>query len=119
MKEFVLAFRRDFMTKEIQPSAQQMQDGMKPWQDWLGGLAAQNKLVSPGNRLKTDGKVVKPGGIVTNGPYAEIKESLGGYIIVRANDYDEAVEMAKNCPILGAPWHGNVEVRTVIGNDGQ
>ncbi len=112
--EFVLLFRRDFITKETQPSPEQMQASLKPWQDWMGGLAAQNKLSSPGNRLNSEGRVVKQNNVVTNGPYAEIKETLGGYIIVKAKDFDEAVQIAKGCPILQAPWNGNVEVRMAV-----
>jgi hypothetical protein len=117
MKEFVLLFRRDNITKEAQPSVEQMQASIKPWQDWMGGLAAQNKLASPGNRLNSEGRVVKPNNVVTNGPYAEIREAIGGYIIVKANDFNEAVEMAKGCPILQSPWNGNVEVRMAVSMD--
>ncbi len=119
MNEFILLFRRDWETKENQLSPEQMQASIKPWQDWLGGIAAQNKLVSSGNRLHTEGKVIRANQVVTNGPYAEIKESLGGFVIIKAADFDEAVEMAKDCPILSAPWNGNVEVRMFVSADGQ
>ena len=112
MKEFLLVFRRDFVSKESQPSPEQLQNMMKPWQDWMGSLAAQNKLVSPGNRLASEGRVVKPDHIITDGPYVEIKEAIGGYIIVRANSIDEAAELSKDCPILKIG--GNVEVRLVV-----
>ena len=77
MKEFLLVFRRDFVTNEAQPSPEQMQGMMKHWQDWMGGIAAQNKLVSSGNRLSSEGRVVKPNNVVTKGPYAEIAEAIG------------------------------------------
>lgn len=113
MQEFVLLFRRDFVTSGIQPSPEQLQSMLKPWQDWMGSIAAQNKLVSSGNRLGGEGRVVKPGKLVTNGPYVEIKEAIGGLIVIRANDIDEAAEIAKGCPVLTIG--GNVEVRPVIG----
>jgi hypothetical protein len=50
--------------------------------------------------------------VVTNGPYAEIKEMISGYIIVKAGDIDGAAELAKGCPILNVG--GNVEVRNII-----
>jgi len=115
MKEFLLIFRRDFVTKEEQPSPEQIQNMMKPWQDWMGSLAAQNKLASSGNRLASDGRVVKSDKIVTDGPYVEIKEAIGGYIVVKANDLDEAAELAKGCPVLNIG--GNVEVRGLVGMD--
>jgi hypothetical protein len=112
MKEFLLVFRRDFDSTEAQPSPEQFQAMMKNWQDWMGNLAAQNKLVNSGNRLASEGRVVKPNNMVTDGPYVELKEAIGGYIIVRADSIDEAAELAKGCPILLIK--GNVEVRTVI-----
>ena len=81
----------------------------------MGSLGAQNKLVSSGNRLASEGRVVKPGKAVTNGPFVEMKEAIGGYIIVRSSSIDEAAELAKGCPILQIG--GNVEVRTVVAMD--
>jgi hypothetical protein len=115
MNEFLLIFRRDFNTAETQPSPEQLQKMMKEWQNWMGSIAAQNKLVSSGNRLAADGRVVKPGAIVTNGPYVEIKEAIGGYIILRAGSLEEAAEISKGCPILTIG--GNVEVRTIVPMD--
>jgi len=112
MKEFLLVFRRDAISNDSPPSPEQMQSMMKPWQDWMGSLAAQNKLVSSGNRLDSDGRVLKPGKVITNGPYVEIKEAIGGYIIIRANSIDEAAELSKDCPML--TMGGTVEVRTLV-----
>jgi hypothetical protein len=112
MNEFLLIFRRDFKTAGSQPSPEHLQNMMKEWQNWMGGIAAQNKLVDSGNRLADDGRVVNPAAVVTNGPYVEIKEAIGGYIIIRAGSLDEAAEISKGCPILTIG--GNVEVRTVI-----
>ncbi|MDB5257512.1 MAG: transcription initiation protein [Chitinophagaceae bacterium] len=112
MKEFLLVFRRDFDSNEVQPSPEQFQAMMKNWQDWMGSLAAQNKLVSAGNRLASEGKVVRPGNVLTDGPYVELKEAIGGYTIIRADSLEEAAELAKGCPVLAIK--GNVEVRTII-----
>ena len=112
MKEFLLVFRRDFKNTDTQPSPEQMQTMMGDWQNWMGGIAAQNKLVSSGNRLSSEGRVVKANSVITNGPYVELREAIGGYIIVKAETIDEAAELAKGCPILKI--EGNVEVRTVV-----
>jgi hypothetical protein len=112
MNEYLLIIHRD-LSKEAAPSPQQMQDLIKPFQEWIGGIAAQNKLVAPPKRLDVSGRVVKHT-LVTDGPYAEVKESVGGLIIVRARDYDEAVEMARNCPILS--WGASIEVRMTVPN---
>jgi hypothetical protein len=110
MKEFLLLFRTDY-DKVSNASPDQAEAMMKKWMDWLGGIAAQNKLTSKGNRLQSSGRIVKSDNIVTNGPYTDIKESIGGYSIIKADSYDEAVEMAKGCPVLLAG--GNVEVREI------
>jgi hypothetical protein len=85
--------------------------------DWIGGIAAQNKFVL-GNGLPFDGsKVVHHNKMVTNGPFGDVKETVGGYIIVKANSVDEAVEFAKDSPILQG--EGNtVEVRRIAKGDG-
>lgn len=111
MNEFLLIFRRD-ADVDAQMTPEQLQDVTKPWQDWMGGLAAQNKLVDRGNRLDPRGKVLKPGNVITNGPYVEVKESLGGYTVIRAASLDEATELSKGCPILAAG--GSVEVRQIV-----
>jgi hypothetical protein len=112
MNEFLLIFRRDYLTKEIQPSPEDLQAHLKNWQDWFGGIAAQDKLARPLQRWDAGGRVLKQGKEVTDGPYAEIKESIGGLIIIRASGYDEAVKIAEGCPIL--QLGGSVEVRQAM-----
>lgn len=112
MKDFVLIFRGVNDDPSNQLSPQQMQDIMTNWQNWMGGIAAQNKLASAGHRLGDEISVLKPGNVVTDGPYAEIKEMLSGLIVVKADSLAEAKEIAKGCPILSI--NGSVEVRSVI-----
>lgn len=110
MKEFALIFRLKDIS-DFKPSPEQIQERM----NWLGSIAAQNKLVDKGNTLlpaPETAKTVKPDNIVTDGPYTEIKEFISGYIIVRAESIDEAVEMAKGNPIFKIG--GNIEVREVL-----
>ena len=114
MEEFLLVFRRAAV-EEPQPSPEQLQSMMKSWQDWLGNIAAQNKLVSAGNRLASEGRVVKSNHVITDGPYIEMKEAVGGYVIVRATSIDEAAELTNDCPIL--KLNGNVEVRKIVPMD--
>jgi hypothetical protein len=112
MKEFVLIFRTDYLP-EVKFSADEMQAMMQHWQNWMGSIAAQNKLADSGNRLGSNGATLKPGNVITNGPYAEIKEIITGYIVIRAGSIDEAAEMAKGCPLV-VGGGGTVEVRDVI-----
>jgi hypothetical protein len=110
MKDFLFVYRNDFKNQPV-PSPEEMQSITKKWMDWISDIAAQNKLVDRGAPLGNEGKVVRPVDVVTDGPYTEVKELIGGFSIVKAESYDEAVEMAKGCPILEAG--GNVEVREI------
>jgi hypothetical protein len=110
MKEYLLIFRNDFNSLP-KGSPEEMQAMTKKWMDWIGGIAAQNKLFDRGNRLASTGKVLKPNNVITDGPYSEVKESVGGYSIIKVDSYDEAVEIAKGCPVL--TLGGNVEVREI------
>jgi hypothetical protein len=111
MEEYLIIMRLDLITKDAQPSPEQMQSYMKMYHDWVGGIAAQNKFVG-GKGLSTEGKVIKSGNVVTDGPYAEVKESIAGFIVVKAKDFDDALEMGRGCPILQG--ENSVEVRKVV-----
>lgn len=112
MKEFLMIFRSEALP-EVRFSPDQMQDVMKAWQNWMGGMADAGKLANNGNRLGSEGRSVEPGNIITSGPFVEIKEIISGYIIVKAGSIDEAAQMAKGCPmVIGGG--GRVEVRDII-----
>ena len=85
----------------------------KKWQDWAGGIAAQGKLAGKGTRLALEGKVLKAGGVVTDGPFVEIREMLGSFLIVKADSIEEATTLAHGCPALDA--NGSVEIRPIVG----
>lgn len=110
MKEYALIFRHEDGQKVASP--EQIQIWMKQTMDWIATIAAKNKFVSGTGLPFADARVVHANKTVTNGPFGEIKETLGGYIIVKADNVDEAVEFAKGCPVLQG--EGNtVEVRTI------
>ena len=111
MKDFLFVYRND--PKNLPASSpEEMQALTQKWMDWIGGIAAQNKLTDKGNRLSSEGKVLKPGNVITDGPYAEIKELIGGYSIIKVQSYEEAVEIAKGCPVFTVG--GSVEVRDIV-----
>ncbi len=109
MNEFMMIFRHT--QSDYQPSPEEIQASIKKWQDWIGGIAAQGKFIST-NQLGHTGQTVKPDNVVTDGPYAEVKEIVGGYLIAKAASMAEAIEMAQGCPILGIGGH--VEVRDIM-----
>jgi hypothetical protein len=115
MDEFILIFRHQDGRAVASP--EQMQIWMKQTRDWIGGIAAQNKFTGGNGLPFDDARVVKPNNVVTNGPFGEIKETIGGYIIVKAESVDEAVEFAKGCPVLQGDGN-SVEVRKIAKGDG-
>ena len=118
MDEFILIFRHEDGNKVASP--EQIQVWMKQTMDWIGGISAQNKFVSGNGIFFEDAKVVKAtekGKVVTNGPFGDIKETIAGFIIVKAESVDEAVEFAKGCPVLQGEGN-SVEVRKIDRHDG-
>lgn len=111
MKEFVLLFRQPD-TDNSQMTDAKIQGWLKKWDDWFGGVAAQGSLVNMGMRLGNEGNVLKAGGLITDGPFVEIRERLNGFILVRADNLDDATTLAHGCPILEI--QGTVEIRPRI-----
>ena len=107
--EYMLLFRGSVFDKELSPQA--IQDVMGRWMAWYEGLVSDGRVTS-GRPLSKSGKVVSGRGRnVADGPFAESKEAVGGYFLLNVSDFDEAVEIAKQCPGLD---HGlQVEVRQV------
>ena len=87
-----------------------MQKTMQKWQAWFKELGAKGHLKDIGHPLEHSGKVVR-GKHVTDGPFAEAKDVVGGFTLIEARDLDQAAELSKGCPILEAG--GSVEVRPI------
>ncbi len=108
--QFLLLFRHP--QEGPDPSSEEMERILGQWMDWIRGMKAKGQLRGT-NRLQEAGKVLHPtGGIrLSDGPYAEAKEVVGGYVLIAAASLDEAVEIARGCPGLHAET--TVEVRQV------
>jgi hypothetical protein len=115
MEEYMLIFRHEDGGKIASP--EQIQAWMKQTMDWIGGIAAQNKFSSSNGLRFENATVVGHKGVVTNGPFGDIKETIGGYIIVKAASIDEAIAFAKGSPVLQGDGN-TVEVRRIARNDG-
>ena len=112
MSKFLYLFRGgDGRMEEL--SAEEKQNHMQEWRDWMGQLAQQGAFID-GLPLGREGKVVKGNDkVVTDGPYVEGKESVGGYLMVNADNLEQATELSKGCPIF--KWDtGKVEVREIM-----
>ena len=107
MKEFLFIFRGGMPMD----SPEVIQSHMLEWRDWMDGLAKQGKLFG-GQPLESGGKTVTGSNkVFTDGPFIESKEMVGGYLLIKAADINEATELSKGCPIL--PTGGIVEVRPI------
>jgi hypothetical protein len=110
MSEFVYLYRGG---ERPTGSPEQMQQQMQKWMAWMKELGDKGHLKDPGHPLERTGKLVKgKQKTVTDGPFAEAKDVVGGYTLVQATDLSQAVELTSGCPILDIG--GFVEVRPIM-----
>ena len=108
MSEFTYLFRGRLTSG----SPDDMQQHFQAWVTWFRELEAKGHLKERGHPLEKTGKVVMgKQKIVHDGPFAEAKDVVGGYVVVEANDLTHVVELSKGCPILEVG--GSVEVRPI------
>jgi hypothetical protein len=108
MADFLYLFRGG---DDMGGTPEQQQQHMQKWVGWIKDLGDRGHFKA-GEPLFTEGKVIRgTKREVTDGPYAESKDLVGGYLIVTANDLAHATELAQGCPILEVD--GNVEVRQI------
>jgi hypothetical protein len=108
MEKFMYLFRGG-LDETQSPEAMQAQ--MQKWVAWMQTLG-QKQIMLGGEPLQSSGKKISgQKKVVTDGPFAEAKEMVGGYLIVNAKDLDHAVEISKDCPIFD--MGGSVEIRPI------
>jgi hypothetical protein len=108
MSEFTFLYRG----RDTSSSPDQMQNTMEKWVAWFKELGATGHIKDLGHPLESTGKVVNgKQKTVTDGPFAESKDVVGGFTLIDARDLDQAVELSKGCPILDIG--GSVEVRPI------
>jgi hypothetical protein len=110
ISEYMLLFRGMHWDKNLSP--EEIQNVMSRWIAWFDRLTQTGKARA-GQPLTATGKVVsgKKGRTVVDGPFAESKETVAGYILLQVGSLDEAVEIAKECP--GLDYGISVEVRLI------
>jgi hypothetical protein len=109
MASFMLIFRGGNSSGD---SPEQMQQHMQKWFAWFEGLTKSGVYKGVGAPLEPGGKLVRgTRKAVSDGPFAEAKDLVGGYAIVEAKNLDAAVEIARGCPTYEKD--GAVEVRPV------
>src|SRR5215472_9401121 len=109
MSEFVYLYRGG----EAGRSPERAQQMIQKWMAWFKDLAENGHIKDRGQPLERTGKLVKGKQMaVTDGPFAEAKDVVGGFTLIEARDLDQAVELSKGCPIFEV--EGAVEVRPVM-----
>jgi len=108
MEKFIYLFRGG---EDNSANPEKMAKNMQVWGAWMQDLQ-QKGILAGGEALKPTGKQVNgTKKVVTDGPFVEAKELVGGFLVVNAKDINEAVEISKGCPIFQS--NGSVEVRPI------
>lgn len=110
LQDFMMLFRLE-PNMNYQPTASDLAIQEKQWGSWIGSIASQAKLVTT-NQLGFQGKQIDADLSVRDGIYMADNTMVGGNMVVKAQSIDEAIDMAKGCPIL--LMGGSVEVRSII-----
>jgi hypothetical protein len=106
---YLIIFRSAEWYKGLSP--EQMQQVADNWMAWFNRLKDEGKCAG-GNPLEREGKIVSGANrVVSDGPFAESKETIGGYFLLTVSTLEEAVNIAKDCP--GLPYGVRVEVRPI------
>lgn len=109
MSDFLYLFRNG----NRPGSPEEMQKQMERWSAWMKDLQTKGHLKEPGHPLEPTGRVVRGNGKgITDGPYAEAKDVIGGYTLIQAKDLAQAVELSSGCPIFHVG--GEVIVRPIM-----
>jgi hypothetical protein len=109
MAEFLYVYRGG----QRSDSPQQAEEVMQKWMAWMKDLGEKGHIKDRGQPLELTGKVVRgKQKVVTDGPYTESKDLVGGYTLVEAKDLTQAAELSKGCPIFESD--GLVEIRPVM-----
>jgi hypothetical protein len=115
MSDFVFLFRSTAAEQhEAMGTPERAQRSMQAWVAWIRDLETKGHLKNPGQPLERSGKVVRGREkAVTDGPFAEAKDLVLGFIVVEAKDLEQAVTLAEGCPIV-IGGGGSVEIRPVM-----
>jgi len=117
MSQYLYLYRTTAAAPQNTPGTpEQAQQSMQRWMTWMAGLEAKGHMKDRGQPLERTGKVVKgQQQAVTDGPFTEAKDLVGGFSIIEARDIDEAVKLSHGCPVFDGG--GSVEVRPVMKMD--
>jgi hypothetical protein len=111
MEKFMYLFRGGENHAHNAKDSEAAAKNMQAWGAWMQNMQ-QKGILAGGEPLQPTGKQVNGNKkVVTDGPFVEAKEMVGGYLIINAKNIDEAVEISKGCPIFEE--NGKLEVRPI------
>jgi hypothetical protein len=112
MAKFLFVYRSARDSRDTM-SPEEMQQVLQKWNTWIAEGFRKGWMIDAGDALKKEGRVVNARQVVTDGPFVEAKEIVGGFSIVQADSLDTAAELARGCPVFSRG--GSVEVRPLEG----
>lgn len=110
MKEYMLLFRGGLNFDTASPEI--LQSSMMKWRTWMDGLAADGKLIGGDRLVPTGTSIAGKQKQLTDGPFAEGKELVGGYLAIKAESLEQATQIAMDCPIYD--YDGSTEIREIF-----
>ena len=110
-RKYLVLFRSQPTGGQPAPSPEQMQQMLAAYKAWMEKF--KDDILDMGDKLKSEARVVTASG-VADGPFVETKEVVGGYMIVSAESYDDAVKLVRACPAVHAPG-ASLEIREMAG----
>jgi hypothetical protein len=115
MAKFLFIYR-DSPEAMAKMTPEEAEEHIQKWGKWIGEAMKKGWMIDPGDALTEEGRVVRAK-VVTDGPFVESKDIVGGFSIVEADGVDAAAKLARGCP--GLPIGGTVEVRRLAGYTSQ
>lgn len=110
MTKYLFLYRNPPST-DAPPSPEQMQQMLARWASWKEKF--KKHVVDMGDGLKPGGKRLSAGEVI-DGPFSEAKEIVGGFSIIEAESYDQALQVARECPVVFLPG-ASIEIREMMG----
>lgn len=110
MKDYLLLMRgTEAQMSDV--SEQEMKDHVEKWNSYMGQLAKGGFLVG-GFPLARDGRLMTKNSVTEAVSFSDKGEVVGGYLLIKARDYNHAVELTKECPLFD--YDGNIEIREAV-----
>ena len=106
-----MIFIKDDMQNVVNKTLEEKQASLKEYMSWIEGFAKSGNYISS-DPIEPAGRYIKASGVTSDGPFIESKEAISGYVLIKANNIDEAVAFGQQCPVLKTG--GAIEVRPIM-----